>query len=623
MDTTGSDQNPPRPAAFWRVLHRIEDVCLALSLAGVVAFPLLELVLRSPLFQSTLIGGNAMTQHCTLLVSIFGAMVAARAGRLLSISPGFANTREPWGTIFELIRAGTAAGVTAVLAGGAWLFFGYERDGGRIIAFGIPGWIPLLLLAVGLAVITVRLLVLAGNARRRIGATVLGLAIAIIVWRIEPFVATWTWVMLGLLLVAVVLGAPIFVLLGGAAAFLYWGDGYGLDAIAGEYYGLSTNPLIPSLPLFTLAGYFLAEGGTSTRMIRLLRALVGDLRAGPAIVTVLSCAFFTSLTGASGVTILALGGLLVPFLLESRYNERQAIGALTGVGSIGLLFAPCLPLIFYAIIAQVEIKAMFVAGIAPGLLLVLVCVAWGTWTRPPASGTAPRWKFDTGELWRATWAALPELLIPVVSLGAIFSGLATPVEAAAITAVYTLLIEVLIYRELKPGKLLHAVNECGLLIGGVLLILGVAKGLTQYLILDQVPETLVAIVTAHITSPLAFIALLNVVLLLVGCLMDVFSAIIVVVPLITAVSLKFGIDPIHLGILFLANLGLGFLTPPVGMNLFLSSLRFKKSMGEVLRGSLPYFWLQLIVVLVISYWPDLSLALPRWLGLVAETMPPP
>ncbi len=210
--------------------------------------------------------------------------------------------------------------------------------------------------------------------------------------------------------------------------------------------------------------------------------------------------------------------------------------------------------------------------------------------------------------------AIPELLIPVVSLGAIFSGLATPVEAAAITALYTLLIESLIYRELKFAKLLHATLECGLLIGGVLLILGVAKGLTEYLILDQVPETLVRIVTTHITSKLAFIALLNVVLLIVGCLMDVFSAIIVVVPLITAVSAQYGLNPIHLGVLFLANLGLGFLTPPVGMNLFISSLRFKKSMGEVLRGSMPYFWIQLVVVLVISYWPDLSLMVPRWFG---------
>jgi tripartite ATP-independent transporter DctM subunit len=284
------------------------------------------------------------------------------------------------------------------------------------------------------------------------------------------------------------------------------------------------------------------------------------------------------------------------------------------VGSNGLLFAPCLPLILYAIIAKVEIQTMFLAGILPGLLLVVACAAWGAWTRPPAGDAAAHWRFDARELGRAALVALPELLIPVISLGAIFSGLATPVEAAAVTAMYALLIEVFIYRELKPAALLHATRECGLLIGGVLLILGVAFALTNYLILMQVPETLVELVTSHITSPLAFIALLNVVLLVVGCLMDVFSAIIVVVPLITALSSQYGLNPIHLGVLFLANLGLGFLTPPVGMNLFLSSLRFKKPMGEVLRGALPYFWIQLVVVLVISYWPTLSTWLPRWLG---------
>lgn len=613
MDEATPETPASRPTKVWRLLHRLEDAALALALAGVVAFPLLELLARSPLFNSTLVGGNAMTQHCTLLVSVFGAMVAARSGRLLTISPGFAKARAPWGAIFESIRAGVATGIAAVLAHGAWLFFQGEREGGRIIAFGIPGWIPLLLLAVGLGVIALRLIHHAGDWTRRAGAIVIAAIIAGIVWNGEPDDTTIVWALLGALGVGVVLGAPVFALLGGAGALLFWGDGYGTLPVADEYYSLSTNPLIPSLPLFTLAGYFLAESGTSTRMVRLLRAIVGDLRAGPAIVVAVSCAFFTALTGASGVTILALGGLLLPFLGEARYAERPAVGMITGVGSVGLLFAPCLPLIFYAIIAQVEIKAMFLAGIAPGLLLMAVCIAWGTWIRPTATSPST-WKFNGGELGRATLAALPELMIPVVSLGFIFSGLATPVEAAAITALYTLLIEMFVYRDLKFGKLLHAVNECGLLIGGVLLILGVAKGFNQYLILDQVPEALVDYATAHISTKLAFIALLNLVLLVVGCLMDVYSAIIVVVPLIAAVSATFQVHPIHLGVLFLANLGLGYLTPPVGMNLFLASLRFKKTMGEVLRGALPYFWLQLAVVLVISYWPDLSLFLPRWFG---------
>lgn len=606
---------------MWRVLHTLEDALLVLALAGVLVFPLLELVYRR-VFASTLIGGNAMTQHCTLLVSIFGAMLAARTNRLLTISPGFASARAPWGAGFEIIRAGVATAITALLAYSAWVFYTNERGTGRNVAFNIPVEVPLVLIGIGFAVIAVRLLRHAGGWRERTGAAIVAAAItALVLGQLPDGSAAQSWVLLAVLLVAVVLGAPVFTLLGGAAIFLLWGDGQYLGAVADEFYKLSTNALIPSLPLFTLAGYFLAEGGTSRRMVRLLRALVGDMRAGPAIVTVVSCAFFTSLTGASGVTILALGGLLVPFLIEARYTERASIGMLTGVGSIGLLFAPCLPLILYAIVARVEIKAMFLAGILPGLLLLAASAAWGAWARPPAPAGATPWKFNPRELGWAALIALPELLIPVVSLGAIFSGLATPVEAAAITALYALVIELFIYRELKPAALLHAVRECGLLIGGVLLILGVAQALTGYLIFDQVPERLVELVTAHITSPLAFIALLNVVLLVVGCLMDVFSAIIVVVPLITALSAQYGLNPVHFGVLFLANLGLGFLTPPVGMNLFLSSLRFKKPMGEVLRGALPYFWIQLGVVLVISYWPKLSLLLPGWFGFESAAAP--
>jgi tripartite ATP-independent transporter DctM subunit len=348
--------------------------------------------------------------------------------------------------------------------------------------------------------------------------------------------------------------------------------------------------------------------------VRLLQALVGDLRAGPAVVTVGACAFFTSLTGASGVTILALGGLLVPFLTRARYDERTAIGLLTGSGSIGLLFAPCLPLILYAIVAQVEIKAVFLGGLLPGALLAVVTGGWAAWIRPPAPEGAVAWRFDAREAGAALWEAKWELLIPVVSLGGIFSGLATPVEAAAVTALYAFIIEMFFYRDLKFAALPKLMRECGLLIGGVLLILGVAQGLTNYLVDAQVPSLLVDLVTAHVSSKTLFIALLTVVLLIVGCLMDVFSAIIVVVPLIVPLGVAFGINPIHLGILFLANLGLGFLTPPVGMSLFLASYRFERPMSEVLRAAAPYFWLQFAAVLLISYWPTLTTIVPGWFG---------
>ena len=596
---------------FWRGVHGGEDALLALALAGILVVPLLEMVLRT-FFSSGLVGGNALTQHFTLLVSMLGGAVAAREARLLTLSQGFAGLASPWGKICEVLRVGISTGVCVLLAWASWQFLLFEKGGGKEIAYGVPVWVALIALAGGFAIVALRLVRHVGAEWwMRLAAVALAGAIAWYVLRhtVEP--ETWTpaIVLLGAVLVSGVLGAPIFTLLGGAAVFLFWGSWNPLESVALSHYSLSTNPTIPALPLFTLAGYFLAEGGTSARMVRLLKALTGDLRAGPAIVTVLACAFFTSLTGASGVTILALGGLIVPFLMEGRYSERASIGLLTGSGSIGMLFAPCLPLILYAIVAQVEIKTMFLAGIGPGLLLAVMTIAWATYSRPAADIKTPRWHFNGGEAWAAFWDAKWELLIPVVSLGGIFSGLATPVEAAALTALYALLTQTLVYRDLKWGKLLGVMRECGLLIGGVLLILGVAQGLTNYLVDAQVPSLLVDYVTEHVASKTVFLLCLIVILLLLGCMMDVFSAIIIVVPLLVPLGIAYEIDPIHLGILFLANLGLGFLTPPVGMNLFISSYRFNKPMGEVLRASLPYFGLQFAAVIIITFWSSLTLFL--------------
>ncbi len=592
-----------------RGLVGLEDGLLAVALLGIMVVPITEMVMRT-FFGEGLVGSNAITQHFTLLVSMLGGAVAARESRLLTLSQGFAKLPAPWGWICELVRVGMAAGVSALLAWASWKLLLFEKEGGAVIAYGVPVWVAQSVLVIGYGLVAWRLVRHIGEQWwLRIAGAVLAALIVVYVLRISPEPETWTpaIVMLVAVGVSVVLGAPIFTLLGGAAVFLFWGSWNPLESVALSHYSLSTNPTIPALPLFTLAGYVLAEGGTSRRMVRLLRSLTGELKAGPAFVTVASCAFFTSLTGASGVTILALGGLIVPFLTQARYDEKSAIGLLTGSGSIGMLFAPCLPLILYAIVAQVEIKAMFLGGIGPGLLLAVVSIWWGTRLRPSATEEAKKgWSFNGGEAWTAFWDAKWELLIPVVSLGGIFSGLATPVEAAALTALYAFFIETFIYRDLKWGKLLAVLRECGLLIGGVLLILGVAQGLTNYLVDAQVPELLVDFVTGHVESKWVFLACLIVILLLLGCMMDVFSAIIIVVPLLVPLGVAYGIDPVHLGVLFLANLGLGFLTPPVGMNLFISSYRFNKPMGEVLRASLPYFGLQFIAVIIITYWPTLS-----------------
>jgi tripartite ATP-independent transporter DctM subunit len=416
-----------------------------------------------------------------------------------------------------------------------------------------------------------------------------------------------------ILFVASVLGMPAFATLGGAALILFWGADQPIAAIPIAQYALVTNPILPTLPLFTLAGYFLAEGGAPKRLVRVFYALFGQFRGGPAIVTVLVCALFTSFTGASGVTILALGGLLMPVLMGAGYSEKDSLGLLTGSGSLGLLLPPCLPLIVYAIVARVPIGQMFLGGIIPAFVMMAATAIWGI-RRGSASNTAVR-KFEWKEARVALWEGKWELAMPLVAFVALFSSLATPVEAAAVTAFYAFFIEAVIHRDLHIFRdLPRVMAECGLLIGGVLLILGVSLGFTNYLVDAEVPAKAVAWTTATIHSPILFLLLLNVFLLVVGCLMEIYPAIVIEVPLLVPLGAAFGIDPVRLGIIFLANMELGYLTPPVGLNLLMSSYRFRKPVPEVLRAVLPVVFVLSLGVLLITYIPALTTALPRLFG---------
>lgn len=398
---------------------------------------------------------------------------------------------------------------------------------------------------------------------------------------------------------------------------LFWSEGSTVDALPVDQYSLVTNPTLPTLPLFTLAGYFLAEGGASQRLIRVFTALVGSIRGGTVIMTFLVCAFFTTFTGASGVTILALGGLLLPVLLASKYSEKNSLGIVTSAGALGLLFPPSLPLILYAIIAgNVTIQQMFLGGLIPGIIMLAIMTTVGI-LQGPKGARAQRQPFEFKEAFAALWDAKWELAIPIVAVGALFSGTFTPVEAASLTALYAFFVETVIYRDLKfiktqPEKknLPQTMGECGLLIGGVLLILGLALGFTNYLVFAEIPTLAVEWVSAHISSPWVFLLCLNLALFAVGCLMDVYSAIVVIVPLITPLGLAFGIDPIHLGIIFLANLEAGFLTPPVGMNLFLSSYRFGKPMVLIMKAVVPMLLATVFTVLLVTYIPWLTTWLP-------------
>jgi len=594
--------------------RRFESVAVSGALGVMMLLPLAEAGLRRTLHVS--IGASTtIVQHMVLIVGMLGGAIAAREGRLLTLSTwGETALRGHLKEVARIFTNGVSASVCAFLSLAAYQFVKTEFEGAKILAFGVPVWVVELILPLGFAAIAVRILLHTSEKwvpRAAAVVCVVALVGAVSFWPVgfHHLVPP----ALGVLFAASLLGVPAFVSLGGAALILFWGADQPIASIPIAHYALVTNPSLPTLPLFTLAGYFLAEGNAPKRLVRVFYALFGQFRGGPAIVTVLVCAFFTSFTGASGVTILALGGLLMPVLAGALYKDKDALGLLTGAGSLGLLLPPCLPLIVYAIVARVPIERMFLAGIAPAFVMMIATSIWGI-RRGPKQERARR-KFDWAEARTALWDAKWELLMPVVASAALFGGLATPVEAAAITALYAFIIVAIIHHDLKITRdVPRVMSECGLLIGGVLLILGVSLGFTNYLVDAQIPARAVEWTTRTIHSPFLFLLFLNLFLLVVGCLMEIYPAIVVEVPLLVPLGAAYGIDPVRLGIIFLANMELGYLTPPVGLNLLMSSYRFKKPVPEVLRAVLPVVLVLSVGVLLITYVPALTTALPRWFG---------
>lgn len=609
---------PPTGLRLW--LRQGENLLLCSILVALMVLPLLEAFLRKA-FASGIPGATTLVQHFTLLIAMLGGALAARDSRLLAMS-ALPTILPPKWKVFAALFSGTAATtITLFLTVAGIEFVKTERESGNFLVGTMPIWWVQTVTPIGFALVTGRLL---WNASPKWwGRAVVFVASGLLVWLAthpptDP--AKLVWPAIATLLVATVLGSPIFVTLGGAAMILFWGEDLPIASIPLDHYRLVTNATLPTIPLFTLAGYLLAEGGASKRLVGVFQALFGSFRGGPAIVTALVCTFFTSFTGASGVTILAMGGLLMPVMLAARYSERNALGLLTGSGALGLLFPPSLPLILYAIIAGskaqaagVTIEKMFLAGLLPGLLLVALTAWWGVSRGPKDASDRPKFCGATARaaMWEAKW----ELAVPFVALGALFGGIATPVEAAAVTALYVFIATVFIHRDLNlTTDIPRVLTECGLLVGGVLMILGVALGLTNYLVDAQIPDKAVTWVTGTIHSKWVFLLVLNVLLLLVGCFMDTFSAIVVVVPLLVPLGSAYGIDPLHLGIIFLANMELGLLAPTVGINIFLASYRFKKPVMEVSRAVLPMQGVLIIGVLLITYFPPLTTWLPSLLG---------
>ncbi|HMC78430.1 MAG TPA: TRAP transporter large permease subunit [Vicinamibacterales bacterium] len=594
-----------------------ENRVASLALGGIMLIPLVEIASRK-FFLTAIPGATAYAATLTLWLGMLGAAIAAREGKLLTLATGEFLPKGRTSAVAHVFAGAVGAMIATMLTLGAIVLVQSDRLVGDEIAAGFPKWIADLALPVGFGLIAARLVWRASPKSPGRALASLGVIAGLVLYQyraalVDQSLLPW----FALVLAAGVLGAPIFALLGGIALFASLAAGNPpavLPLLA--YQELTTSTGIAAIPLFTLAGFLLAEGKSSERLLRLFRAWAGWAPGGTAIAAAALCAFFTLFTGGSGVTILVLGGLLLPALTANGYRERFSIGLLTASGSLGLLFPLSLPLMLYGIVSQkAPIDDLFIGGLLPGLLMLGLLAALGV--REAVKSRAARTPFEWREGLAALWAAKWELLLPVFVVGAFIGGVATLAESAPIAALYTVIVQRYVNRDLPSWRdVFRVAADCVALVGGVLLILAVAAGLTDYFVFADIPTRLVAWTQAHVHSKLVFLLFLNVFLLVVGTIMDIFSAIVVVVPLLLPLADIYGVNPVHLGVIFVANLELGFLHPPLGLNLLLASVRFRKPVLEVTWATLPMFGILAIGVLLITYWPWLTLGILHWMGRV-------
>ncbi len=598
------------------LIRRLEKGLLVGALFFATALPLIDAFGR-PFGGFHVPGAEAWLRQVTLWMAFVGGLLAAREGTHLTLS-----TAEllPEGRPRRLARLGAyavAAGVTAVLAWASWGLVKADRMQGNRLPGGLPEWASECVMPLALAGIAFLFAWRASErpALRALAFAAIGAAFAL---GLLPEAALPKIVLPGLVLIlgATLLGAPVFVAMAGVALLLFFKDGTPVAAVSAEVYRLIGSPTLPAIPLLTAAGYVLAEGGASTRLVRFFRAVFGWMPGGIAVMVAAVCAVFTTFTGGSGVTIIALGGLVLPMLLEDGYPEGFSLGLVTASGSLGLLFPPSLPVILYSVVASVPADQLYLAGLLPGLLLVVLVGAWGIWNgRKLDAQGKKRQPFSWREAGASFWAAKWELALPVLVVALFVTGFASMVEVSAAACAYAVVVECLVMRDIHPFRQLPGVLvKAGALMGAVLLLLSVAMGLTSYLVDAQIPSQLLDGVRTHVHSPFAFLLILNVFLLVLGSVLEIYSAIVILAPLVAPMGAAFGIDPIHLGVVFLANLELGFLFPPVGLNLFLSSSRFGKPLPSLYRHVVPFLLILGTGVLLITYVPAMSTGLLRLLG---------
>jgi C4-dicarboxylate transporter, DctM subunit len=626
--------SPPTPAPRTAApggrpgLARAEDLFSVGLIALITILSILPVLTRFALVPG-IRGSAGYIRHLVLWIAFAGGAITSRQGRHLALSFGYdalAGKAKEWvKTATSLVDVFFLSILT--LSSLSFSILGFDPT--ALIGL-IPTWILSLIMPAGFIVMLARsirsssersglrwlaaagilpglafglaplsnLLSSAGGIGHFIGAAQSALA-PILGWFFLPLIFV--------LVASTVLGSPIFILLGGLAVLFFFHSGGALETIPNEGYVMLSGPLIPAIPLFTLAGFIISESKAGERLVRLFRALLGWLPGGATIMSVLICAFLTTFTGASGVTILAAGGLLFYILTQDGYRTRFSTGLLTASGSIGLLFPPSLPVILYGVIAQVNIKELYAGGILPGLFMVVTLAVMGV--VESTRHKAPRTPFRLAEALAALWDSILEILLPLIILILFLRGIMTLEETAAFSVLYAFVAEVIVHRDIRLRDVPSVFLKSAVIMGGVLVILWAANALSYYLVDAQLPTRMVTWIHAAIGSRIVFLLLVNLVLLVVGSFLEIYSSITIVAPLIVPLGVAYGVNPLHLGIIFLANMELGYLMPPVGINLFLSSYRFERPLASLYRDVLPFLLVLLAAVLVITYVPWMTAAL--------------
>lgn len=592
--------------AIIRRTTRVETVLIVVISVAMVILPVVEVLARKLRGQGVP-GSNAYEQRLGVWLGFLGALCATAAGKHLGLATtAFLKEKNPLRRVAGWLGPAVSAATGVMLTYASWLVVKADIGAGETLPGGVPDWWLELIVPTAFAFITLRFIWYSPfRWKGRVVSLAVCAAAAVAFAVAGDHGHAFLWPGMILVVAAFALGAPVFVGMSGAAMLLFFAEGTPIASVPQATLQLVQNPTLPAIPLLTMAGYVMAAGKASERLVRAYKGVFGWMPGGVSLMAISVMALFTTFTGGSGVTILALGGLVFPALINDKYPEGFSLGLVTASGSLGLLFPPSLPVILYGAVAGVAAERLFLGGLLPGILLILVVAAYSI--RAGVRAGAPRQPFDAREMWRALWAAKFDLGLPVVVMAVLLSGLATTVESAAVGALYALCVELFVFRDVHPGREMPRVLvQSATLVGAVVILMGVALGLTNYLVDAQIPDALVTFVQTHFHSQWTFLLALNGLLLVLGSVFEIYAAIIVLAPLIAPLGNVFHVEPVHLGVVFLANLELGFLFPPMGLNLFLSASRFGKPLPYLYKQALPFLIIMALGVLFITYVPAIT-----------------